>query len=235
MAAITGIDGSVTYAAGWVTNAHYFRIKESAIVRERTPFAPAGNARQRDTGLRSWEGEYRCWQAATVNTDLAAASGYATNAHAYSIELVADDLLTTPFGATFQQRIAGLIAASGSYDCYLDSVTPLPTAGDTDTLTLTIDAGLTFTIPTVIADAESRASSEGADRHVVITWSSSGAWVSAGVPIIGTSGAATFVAEGGREYSGTILVTRIGINLTAQREIAEWTFGFVGNGAGVAA
>ena len=235
MAAISGILGSVTFAAGWVTDAHYWRVKDSAAARERTPFAPTDNMRIRDTGLRSWEGEYRCWQPATVDTDLAALAGYDTNVHAYSIELVADDLLTTPFAAAYQTRIAGLLGASGSYDCYLDSVTPLPQAGAADTLTLTIAAGMTFAIPIVVTDAEGRASAEGADRHVTITWVSAADWTPTAVPLIAATGAATFVAEGGRQYSGAILITRLGISMSAQREMAEWTFGFVGTGAQVAA
>ena len=50
------------------------------------------------------------------------------------------------------------------------------------------------------------------------------------MPVIGVTGAAAFVAEGARKYTGDILINRIGITMTYAREAAEFTFGFLGNG-----
>ena len=231
MAAIAGNDGSVTFAAGYTDDAHAWRINNTGDLPIVTPFAPAGDAEVRVAGISDWDGEYRCWKQSTVSTDLTMAGGYyTTNAHSASIELVCKDLPTTPFGADYITRIAGLVSASGSYDCYLDSVTPLPTRGSSDTITLTVDAGETYEIPILIGNVESRVSASGDDRHVVVSWESRGAITETTVPVIGVSGAATFVAEGARKYTGNILVTRIGISLTFAREAAEYTIGFMGNG-----
>ena len=231
MAAITGHDGSVTFAAGYTDDTHAWRINDAGDVPIVTPFGPAGDAEVRVAGIGDWSGEYRCWQQSTVSTDLTLAGGfYSTNAHSYSIELICKDLLTTPFGADYNTRIGGLVSASGSYDCYLDGTTPLPNRGSSDTITLTVDAGQTYEIPIIISNVESRVSASGDDRHVVVSWESRGEITETTVPVIGITGAATFVADGARRYTGDILITRIGITLTYAREAAEWTFGFMGNG-----
>lgn len=231
MAAITGIDGSVTFAAGYTTNAHAWRINDGGDLPDVTPFAPAGNAVVRVAGIGDWSGEYRCWEQATAATGVTMAGGYyTTNAHSFTLELTCADLLTTPFGADYNTRVGGLISATGGYDCYLDSVTPLPQRGSSDTLTLTIGAGETYDIPIYVGSVEARGSASGDDRHVTVNWESRGDITETAVPIIGVTGAAEFVAEGARKYTGNILINRIGINMTYAREAAEWTFGFAGNG-----
>lgn len=231
MAAITGHDGNVVFAGGYVTNVHAWRITDNTGALDTTPFQPAGDSRTKAVAIGNWEGEYRCHQVATVVTDITATGGYYdTNAHSFSLEIVADDLITTPFGADYNTRISGLLSASGSYDCYIDDGVVLPTHGSTDTLTLTMALGASYSIPVLITSVESRVSADGSDRHLTINWESNGNFTETATPIIAATGAAEFTAEGGREYSGTILITRIGITMTAQRDAAEYTFGFVGNG-----
>jgi len=231
MAAITGHNGSVTFAAGYTDDAHAWRINDKNELPIVTPFAPAGDAEVRVAGIGDWDGEYRCWKQSTVSTDLTLAGGYySTNAHSYSLELVCKDLLTTPFGADYNTRIGGLVSASGSYDCYLDGTTALPNSGNSDTITLTIAAGEKYEIPILIGNVEPRVSASGDDRHVVVSWESRGAITETAVPIIGVTGGAVFLAAGARQYSGAILVTRIGITMTYAREAAEYTIGFMGNG-----
>ena len=231
MAAITGHEGDVTFAAGHTTDVHAWRVNNFGDLPIVTPFAPAGDAEVRVAGIGDWDGEYRCWQPSTVSTDLTMAGGfYTTNAYSYTIELVCKDLLTTPFGVDYNTRIGGLVSASGSYDCYLDDTTPLPTRGSSDTITLTVDAGETYEIPIYVGTVEDRVAASGDDRHVVVNWESRGEITATTVPVIGVTGAAEFVAEGARKLTGNILITRIGISLTYAREAAEWTLGFMGNG-----
>ena len=231
MAAINGYEGSVTFASGYTTSAHAWRISDAGDVIDITPFAPAGNAVVRAAAIGDWSGEYRCWEQATADTDLTMAGGYyTTNAHSFSINLTRADLLTTPFGADYNTRIGGLLSGTGSYDCYLDDTTPLPSRGSTDTITLVIAAGSTYEIPIVIGNVESRVGASGDDRHVTVNWESRGEITETGVPSITAAGAGEFVAEGGRKFTGDILLTSIDITLTYAREAAEWTFGFAGNG-----
>jgi len=231
MAAIAGHDGHVTFASGYTTNAHAWSITDGGASVDTTPFQPTGDWTTRALAIADWNGEYRCKQVATLATRLTAAGGsYDSNAHSFSLELSAQDLLTTPFGVDYQTRIAGLLGGTGSYDCYLDATATLPQRGDSDTITLTIDAGKTYGIPVVIREIEARVSTDGSDRHATITWESNGAITRAGTPLIGATGAATFLAVGGRTYTGDILITRIGISMAAARDIAEYAFGFAGNG-----
>jgi len=237
MAGITGHDGSVTYAAGYTTNTHAWRVTDGGDTILTTPFAPAGDSVTRAAAISNWEGEYRTWQPGTVNTGLTMAGGYyVTNAHSYSLEITAEDLMTTPFGADYNTRISGLLSATGSYECYIDDTTTLPVRGTTDTITLTIDTGKSYEIPILIASVDVPVSADGGDRVLTVNWESSGNFTETGaVPLIASTGAAIFVAAGARQYSGTILVIRLGISQTATRDSAEWTIGFVGSGDNTAA
>ena len=231
MAAIAGYNGTVVYGSGWVTNVHQWRVVNSTTAVDNTTFRPTGNSRTRRAAIGNWEGEYRCHQAVTVNTTVGILAGYVTNVHSFSVNVVAEDLLTTVFGASWNTRISGLLSATGSYDCYVDDSVVLPVHGGADTLTLTIDAGLTLVLPVLIVSCEVRVGTDGSDRHVTMGWESDGDFAETGIPIIATTGPAEFIAEGGRQYSGDILVTGIDITGTAERDTAEWTITFVGNGA----
>lgn len=231
MAMIRGHDGTVTFAAGYTTLAHAWRATIGGETPDKTAFTPPGDARVVGAAINDWEGEYRCWQQGTVSTNLTLGAGfYSTNAHAYSIELVAEALPSTPFGANWNTYLSGLLAATGNYECYIDTVTVLPTRGNLENLTLTIDVGKTYVMPIVIGSVEARVSADGSDRHLTVNWASAGDIVETGVPTVGAAGAAELIADGGRKYTGNILITRIGINMTALKDVAEWTFGFKGNG-----
>ncbi len=237
MAAIDGITGNVVFAAGYTTNVHMWNATDSANSIDTTPFAPAGNSRTRITGLGEWSGTYACWQPATISTTLTVAGAlYVANAHAYSVNITAEDLPTTPFGVSYRTRIAGLLSADGSYDCWLDDTVALPTNGSTDTLTITSDAGDTLVVPIVVISANPRVSADGSDREVTINWESNGDFVEAGnFPVIAATGNAEFIAQGGREYVGTILITGISITHNAARDTGDWTFTWVGVGPNAAA
>ena len=231
MAAINGYEGSVTFAAGYTDSVHAWRIMDGGDMAIITPFAPPGNAVVRAAALGNWDGEYRCWKQSSISTGLTLAGGYySTGAHSFTLSLTAEDLITTPFGANYNTRIAGLLSATGSYDCYLDDTTPLPSRGSSDTITLTVDAAETYVIPIIINTAEARVGAAGDDRHVTISWESRGEIVETGVPVVGVSGAAEFVAKGARKYNGNIVVLSVGISMTYAQEAAEYTIGFSGNG-----
>ena len=145
--------------------------------------------------------------------------------------MTAEDLLTTPFAVNYNTRMAGLVSATGSYDCYVDSTTALPAHGSADVLTVDIDGTFSYSIPINVISAEPRVSADGADRHLTVSWESNGDFTEiGGAPVVGVSGNATFVAQGGRQYVGDIVIIRIGISMTAARDAAEFTFGFVGDG-----
>ncbi len=78
MAAISGITGSVTYAAGYVTNAHQWEADLTGEALETTPFSPGSNYRTRIAGLLDWNGSYTCWINATGALPSAGTSGSAT-------------------------------------------------------------------------------------------------------------------------------------------------------------
>ena len=103
------------------------------------------------------------------------AAGYVTNAFKWDIDISAETLPVTPFGATWVSRISGLFDWKGSYECYVDDTTVLPLAG--------------------------------------------------------TTGAATFVASGAKQYSGTIITTGIRAGVAADGSGRTITVSFDGNGA----
>lgn len=78
MAAVTGSLGSVTYAAGYVTNAYKWRGQHRVELHDTTPFAPSDNQRQYTAGLEDWNIEYECYLDGTTALPKAGTTGAAT-------------------------------------------------------------------------------------------------------------------------------------------------------------
>lgn len=102
------------------------------------------------------------------------ANGYVTNAHTWTINTTAEWLPTTDFGDDYETGLTGVKKWSGSFVCYADDTTSLPLAG--------------------------------------------------------TTGAATFVATGGRQYSGTIHTIGIDVGVSEEGDSREITISFQGDG-----
>jgi len=78
MAAINGMTGSVTFAAGYVTNAHQWEADVTGEALDTTGFSPTNNYRTRIAGLLDWSGSYTCWADGTTPLTTAGLSGAAT-------------------------------------------------------------------------------------------------------------------------------------------------------------
>ena len=121
MATVNGIDGDVTYAAGYVDEVHRWSVSDSTPSLDTTPFGVNWRARPRGA-ISDWSGEYSCWKSATINTDFATAGDFYSDdtVHSFSLSLTADDLINTPFGVSYNTRQVGLLSGTGSYIAYID-------------------------------------------------------------------------------------------------------------------
>ena len=233
---ITGHDGSVTFASGYVTNAHQFAIRIGGTIVETTPFAPTSDYRTRVTGaLQRWAGSYRCWQTITAVSNVSGPA-YCVFPIAYTLNLECEALDATSFTDTAVEYVAGLLTANGTYDCYIGDTTALPAAATVATGVFTVDTGKSWSIPLIIGDEISvTLAADGSSRIATIPWQSTGAVTPTGtVPAIAATGSATFKAATAvtdRTYTGTILITRITFSARADRTEGEYTIEFVGTGA----
>ena len=229
MAIITGLTGSVTFAAGYTTSAYRWTARPSAGLLDDTTFSPASSYRMSSAGLLDWEGTYSCrYKAAAATTLLATATAYDDNAHKFECEIACEALPSTVFTATYHARQAGLLSARATWSCWVDGTEPLPAAGTSDTVTFTLAGGVTYAIPLIVTEAPIEISAVGGVRLIQLTGENNGAVVATGTPVAGVTGAATFVANLGRQYSGSILITRVRIALSADREEGDFEFDWVG-------
>ncbi len=237
MAVISGSTGSVTFASGYTTKTYAWSARPRTDPIDTTTFSPSNSYTTAAAGILDWEGSYRCRQAATADTTLAASGGaYVSNPYRYEVEITCNALQTTAFTATYHTRIAGLLSARGSWSCYIDDTTPLPEAGTSDTLTFTLSSGITYQIPLIVTDVATDVVADGSGRQLVLSFVNNGAVTAdGGAPVAGTLGAATFVAHRGRQLSGNILITSVRIALDAARSEADFTISWVGAGPMTAA
>ena len=233
MAAISGETGSVTYALGYVTNAYAWTARPSAGIIDTTTFSPTNSYTMAAAGILDWEGSYRCRMSSVVATTLSAAgAAYDDNPYRFDVELTCEPLDITAFTATDRARIAGLLSARGSWQCWIDDTQPLVVAGTADTLTFTILGATTYSIPLIVESVDVEVAADGSGRNLTCNFVNSADVTStAGLPLPGTTGAATFVANAGRQLTGNILVTSVQIALDAAREEADYTISWVGAAA----
>ena len=231
MAAISGITGSVTYASGFVTGAYAWSARTIGQILDITTFSPTSDYTMADAGLLDWQGSYRCRAISTADTtvSLDSGAGYVTNAFAYNVNIACEALPTTPFTAVYATRMAGLLSASGTLECYCDSTTALSPGGTEGTLTFTFASGVTATIPLIAEAYDIGVSVDGSQRHVRMNFQNSANITSAGSPPLpATTGAATFVAVTGRQLAGSILVTGCRASKAADRTQGEYEITWVG-------
>ena len=232
MAVITGLTGNVTLVGGFVTSVYRWTARPSAGLLDNTAFSPASSYRASGAGLLDWEGTYSCRKKAAVTTTLSAAgAAYDNNAHKFECEIACEALPATVFTATYHARQAGLLSARATWSCWVDDTQALPPAGTSDTLTFTLAGADDYAIPMIVTETPIEISAVGGVRLIQITGENNGAVVPGGTsPIAGVLGAATFVAVAGRQYSGDILITRVRISLSADREEGDFEFDWVGAG-----
>ena len=60
MSAITGLTGSVTFAAGYAHNVTQWEIEDEAEILDTTAFQPADSYATYALGLKRWRGTYQC-------------------------------------------------------------------------------------------------------------------------------------------------------------------------------
>ena len=232
-ALISGCEGSVTYASGYTTNAYSWLMRYRADVIDRTPFTPTSSYMSRQAGILSGSGTYKCHYPVTV-TSAVTGPAYVSFVNAYDLTLICKELEGTKFTDAAKTYIAGLLSAEGNYTAWLDDTTALPTAGATANGVFLLQTGLGYTVPLVVGeDVSVEVSADGSARQATIPFKSTGVVTLTGSPPIPgiASSAATFVAYTGRQYSGSIIPTRIGVRMRADRTQGEITVDFVVNGA----
>lgn len=230
--AINGSVGSVTFAAGYTTNPFSWEVSNSKSIIDNTPFSPAGSFRTRTPGIGSWTGSYRCHAGRTVTTTMAGPT-YITFVPSYELTLTADILDTTSFTDTDTTSISALYSMAGSFDAYLEDTTALPAPEAVAGAVFTVTAGVTYTCDIHTGEAvRVSVAADGSQRIATIPFISTGQVVDAGAPPMpGTTGAATFVATAGRQYSGDIIINSVNLTVSADRTQGEYNIGFVGTGA----
>lgn len=244
---ISGAGGSVTFASGFVTAAYKWSITPEATLYEDTAFGNYGSSsassviiyqmHTRSLGLKRWEGSYNCRQATATTTNIAG-HGYETFTYKMDVTITADVLQGTKFTDVYEvNNVVGLFDIEGTAEVYIDDTAALPTAGSTGSFTVTVATGQTYAFTGIMEKDAAEVARDGSGRKVAISFRNSGATLTiiGAVPIPGATGAATFVADGAKQYSGSIAVKSIKLSMDANRTSGDWEIAFVGDGVLTAA
>ncbi len=233
MAAINGILGSVTFAGGYTTLARNWSMNIEAAPQDLTPLSPTDNHEQQahadDCLLRGASGSYSCrlkvCDDATLTSDT-----YDTNPEEWMFHQSCEAREITPLGAAWRTYIDGLKRSDIEIVSYIDDTTALPLAGDDGSATLTAAAATTYSVDYVVVGAESSVDTDDSGRRVVIRANAYQNPTASTLPLSGVSGAATFTAETGRFYTGTILITDVVTRVNRRTSEGSIDFQFVING-----
>lgn len=234
MAAISGVNGSVTFAAGYTTLADSWIMIVGAAPQDVTPLNPASDHQQlMDTGLlRGAYGNYTCKYEVDADVGIANPPYDTLTTEEWTFQAVCEAREITPLAASWRTYIAGL--KSGGFDCvsYIDDGEALPTAGNTGVVTLRMTAALSYQVPYIVLEASSGVAAADIMRRVNLSCAADSVpTVSEGLPYVGNEGAATFVAEGARQYTCDILVVGITASMNRAASIGGISVDFVVNGA----
>jgi len=221
MAAISGILGSVTFASGYTTLAHGWSMNIEAVPQDITGLSPAGNHQQLETtGLLSGaSGMYRCKLA--VVTASAMTGPYVTDPEEFTLVMRCEARETTPLGATWRTFIAGLLSTQLTEVSYIDGTTPIPATIAAGTAVVTLDSGRSYSVPYIVTRIDGGVDTEDVERRLTVEMLGSSAPTPTGLATLipGINGAFSFVAEGARLVSGTLLVT--GVTIRVNRRTSE--------------
>ena len=102
--------------------------------------------------------------------------GYVTNAKSWELSIAADIHDSTAFtgAVVWRSKASGLLAATGSYTCYMDTAVAVVTAGITGAMVLTASAGRTFSFDAVVGDVSIGVDVGGGLSEVTISFESTG-------------------------------------------------------------
>ena len=105
------------------------------------------------------------------------AAGYTSNAHAWEADVTAEALITTGFSPTnnYQTRLVGLLDWSGSYTCWTDGTTALPTPGVTGSATFVATTSRQYSGTIQVTSARTGISADGSQRTCTVSWVGAGA------------------------------------------------------------
>lgn len=236
MSVISGATGNVAFASGFALSPYTWEVRPSGLVVETTPFSPSGGYVTRaSANLKGWKGNYKCRQVVNASAAITGPS-YLSNPFEFTVKGTCKELESTKFGDTWRAYVAGLLDMEGSYKVYVDSADALPLPLTTATALFTITTGVSYSIPIIICDEITvGVAVDGSTRIATVPWKGTGVPTITNGAIPGATGSATFTAYSGRTYSGTILVTTVGITVNRDNSNSEWSLDFVGNGALTAA
>jgi hypothetical protein len=232
MSAISGLTGSVTFASGYTILCDSWASAISAALQDETGLSPAGQHQQLMTAglLQGGRGSYHCKLPVDAVAG-SALSSYNINPEEWVFFSACEARETTILGASWRTYLSGLVASGFIATQYIDATTPLIVAGGAGSATLTVTTGVNWTVPYVVSAVGGGVSADDTERRVVIHGAvSSSGTANGGLPLVGTTGAAAFVASAGRQWSGTIMVTGITARVNRRMSQGDMNIEFVWNG-----
>ncbi len=240
MSAISGLKGSVTFAAGYTEIVDSWSAIITALQQDMTPLAPAGDHRQLFQTmdlpdetyvdiLRSGMGNYTC-KLAVPSEAVSSGITYVGAAESWLLTSICGVRDITPLGADWRTFVTGLRDTSFESVHYLDDTAPLPPAGSKGTVTLTADTGDNYTIPAILSEVDAGVSTEDIMRRARLVGDAYAAATNNNLPLAGDAGNAVLVAETGRQYSGDIIVVGVTCSVNRQLSVGGLSVDFVFNG-----
>lgn len=104
------------------------------------------------------------------------AAGYTTNVNKWDVTDATEILDTTAFSpaGNYKTNIGGLKEFSGSYECHLDDVTPLPVSGDTGAATFVAKGARKYTGDIRVSSVATGVATDGSSRAATISFTGTG-------------------------------------------------------------
>lgn len=253
MIAISGLNGSVTFASGYTDIVDSWNAFLSSTPQDLTPLSPEGShvelfSPDNAAGLlRGGEGTYTCKLEVPETANISgtiSGSDDLLNPESWALRSQCEARDITPLTAEWRTFVAGLKSNSVEATFYIDDTEPLIVSGATADFALVVEGTLAGekhydNVKVNIHEVSCGVAADDIMRRTSIVgdvYGGSDNLIDAeNLPLAGDSGAATFVAEGGRQYSGDILVTSVVCAVNRRESIGSIEVGFVFNGEVTAA
>ncbi len=169
MPALSGLNGTVTYAAGYTILAQGWQMMVAAAPQDLTPINPAGDHQQLMTSglLLGAAGSYVC-RLGVPATALGGGGVGAYDAYPEEWQFVntCEAREVTVLGATWRTYLSGLKTTGIQIVSYIEDTQVLPLAGTNRTATLQTDTGRFYTVPYVVLGHDSGVDAEDTERMV---------------------------------------------------------------------
>ena len=235
MAVLSGLDGTITFAAGYTILARGWTMSINAAPQDLTPINPTWDHQKllNTALLQSAAGSYGCRLGVGTTALLNAGAGeYDTFPEEWTLTQTCEAREVTVLGAAWRTYVAGLKSTSFEMVSYVDGIQALPLANRADTAILTTDAGRFYTVPYVVIGQDSGVDVDDTQRRVVTSCAATDRPVATGgLPLTGDFGVATFFAGGtNRKYVCDILVTGVVVNVNRAVSVGSVGISFVANG-----